>query len=841
MKNYQFILWAICLFVCQPFLSQNNCDPKGITTDPDNPVNTELPYYRNDFFDWRTEFFDVNSNFIGASQVYSPYSTNLNNNSNTLGLAVAKDYDPEDGWELMAWDMGFDEDNQPESPAAGNIHFILYNKYTSVLRIFVAGQDANAYNNAEIVLSIDQSSGPLGVQPSLLVDPTKFTGLDEHYSEPLKSVSSFLNGLVSNWFYADFFINFDPCVCNFESNMSFEVNMIDQAQLDISGDITGTIASVSGGSGTVENGKSFSVKDLIDGGKKVYEAYESGKKFTDKQEEVIEILNTPDNQLTAEQLEQREDFTAFQNLLDNDILEAGVAAFPYIKGALALVKFFTSNAESSSSSTKPQPMSVNTEINLSGTLTTSNPYITPTYFVPGSMNSDQQDNRYPYYNEVLGVFNITETPTVKLNKQTNASYDVGYNIWYDTYQGVFGNYWYTNYVITQSYEVEFNENLLKYYINPALNLDEEDVEILGSIFIETNKADLTASGIDKPRKPVTAESDIVPLNCLFSHNFSFGSYNSFDAEILTLNGTTTEYEFTDIQQNTWTGVNSYMPLNWDFLKPSSNPHGYGYTSSGGFITVPLMQDFEEITINLRIYLNITRPNGEHTLQVLTYPLDVTETTNITKPDFTNFPQLGLPWGTNPYNLYLENVVLTQDVYAYNITVGENVTAAPGYNINIVAGNEINVIPNAVIDPEIILTIDNSNNGGGYACYSSSPMPMQTETEMLAFCQSTTYQDIRTKTSPSIENPSQESETFEFTLYPNPTSENTYLSFELSKEEDIEIKIFDISGKLLNSSKQQSVSKGQHTVELQTSAYAPGYYVCQLSIGGVNKTKKIIVK
>jgi hypothetical protein len=838
MKLYQTLFCILSImYLPDGLFAQGPCDPKGITTNPDAPINSELPAYKNNFFDWRTEYYDVNSSFMNSSQIYSPFSPNLNNNSNTTWLSLNQDFKPEDGWELIAWDMGFDEDNIIVSPITGNVHFILYNKFTSIIRIFVAGKDETSYNTAEVILTV-YGTDQIPTQPSLLLDPNFISGLDKHFTEPLSSASNFLNGLESNWFYADFFIAFDPCVCEYKSEMVFEIKMIDEALITLSGDLIGTIADVSSGSGSVENGNSFSTSDLINGGKKAYNTYKSAAAFKTKQKVVFGIPNNlPYGMMTPEQQKANDALSTFQNVLNNDLLEAGMVALPFVKTALSLVKIFSASTSSPAESST-EPLAINTQVNLQGNIESSKTYISPAYYVPGSKGSIQQTNKYPYYNEQLGVFNLIETPTVSLNKVLNREVESGFHIT--------SSYPYTveysfEEVTTQAYFIEFNEDLLKYYLNPALDISSEDIQILGSIFIETHKTNMNDTGLDKERETISVESDVVPLNCLFSNNFSFGSYNTFDTEITQVNGITEGYEFSNLFQTNWTAVNTYMPLNWDFLSPSYAPTGYANNTNGGWVTVPLMEDFkEEMIINLRIYITITRPNGEHTLQVLSYPLEVEDVSAVTKPAFNNHPQLGSPYGTNPYTLLLEDVMLTQDVSAFNIIVGDNVTAFPGTTISIIGGNEIIVLPDAVLDPEIILLIDNSNNNESYACYEADMMPMQTAEQVKTFCLSNQYADLRTKSSFSTNSPN-ESEVVDFSLYPNPTSANTNISFSIETHKVVEIRIYDVTGKLLNESNKVSIAAGLHTIELETSQYVPGYYICELNIGGNVKTKKLIIR
>ncbi|MFM8912021.1 MAG: hypothetical protein ACKOE6_03740, partial [Flammeovirgaceae bacterium] len=91
------------------------CDVKGILTNPTAPVNTERPAKTNTFFDWRTQYYLVNSASINATQIESPYYQGYQN-LNVESLFTEKDMKPENGWELIGFDMGFNEDGSPKNP-----------------------------------------------------------------------------------------------------------------------------------------------------------------------------------------------------------------------------------------------------------------------------------------------------------------------------------------------------------------------------------------------------------------------------------------------------------------------------------------------------------------------------------------------------------------------------------------------------------------------------------------------------------------------------------------------------------------------------------------------------
>jgi hypothetical protein len=56
MKNIFIIIFI--LMSINLVWGQSLCPPNGITTNPDNPNNTQNPTMENDFFDWRIEDFN---------------------------------------------------------------------------------------------------------------------------------------------------------------------------------------------------------------------------------------------------------------------------------------------------------------------------------------------------------------------------------------------------------------------------------------------------------------------------------------------------------------------------------------------------------------------------------------------------------------------------------------------------------------------------------------------------------------------------------------------------------------------------------------------------------------
>jgi hypothetical protein len=101
MKNIIFIIFMILSHVS---FGQQNCDEKGITTDPNNPINPQgEPFLNNGDFNWLTPgLWDYyRSNW---EQVLNPFDDSGNPNIDYISVPIEiRDNKPEDGWELITY------------------------------------------------------------------------------------------------------------------------------------------------------------------------------------------------------------------------------------------------------------------------------------------------------------------------------------------------------------------------------------------------------------------------------------------------------------------------------------------------------------------------------------------------------------------------------------------------------------------------------------------------------------------------------------------------------------------------------------------------------------------
>jgi hypothetical protein len=264
-----------------PHRGQDPCARPQIETNPFNPKNTEWYSMRNRF-NWmdyvtyhnggkmRIPYFDNNNLYGGGlnSQRYfinpffdddeiylrhinlydKPALENVltydNNYSDYHRLVAEMDITSEEhGWELLWKSDGYESDgitplsnaNVTDYKAA---NFILYNRYTGMLRWFTAPQViGNTYNEIESVIEFKD----VDFIASLF---RNYNGLDQALDKPTVALSVASPAQTSfgkqHLSMADFNISYDPCVCYFDSKLAYKLNGITSANIDLYGQLEGT-------------------------------------------------------------------------------------------------------------------------------------------------------------------------------------------------------------------------------------------------------------------------------------------------------------------------------------------------------------------------------------------------------------------------------------------------------------------------------------------------------------------------------------------------------------------------------------------------------------------------
>jgi PKD repeat protein len=78
------------------------------------------------------------------------------------------------------------------------------------------------------------------------------------------------------------------------------------------------------------------------------------------------------------------------------------------------------------------------------------------------------------------------------------------------------------------------------------------------------------------------------------------------------------------------------------------------------------------------------------------------------------------------------------------------------------------------------------------------------------------------------------------LYPNPTSDVTNVSFDLTENTNVSINLFDISGRVVKTIPAQFLTSGNKTITMQTSDVNAGVYFANISTDKFSKTYRLVI-
>lgn len=494
-----FLIFAAGLIFYSSINAQ--CTLNGISTNPSAPVNNELPSKTNNYFDWRQPGWQNNSSCQALNLIESPfYKTD-----NLEILRASKDMQPEDGWELIRREFGYTDQHalKPEIPE--HTYFVLYNKFTGILRVLLKTCRGVDYNGTKITIKFEATSI---FETSLLDFTSTIKPLDVTFVQnpAAQSVSVFVNDK-TKWFYADFIMAYDPCTCKYKSKLNIISQLIQSSQISLQGSITGTVTSITNGQGTVANDGSYSFKDFVSSADKFAKVFSGVDEFIGKSKDVVNTLPA-----SADKINMLSGLDKLQNgLKDNQFLKTGLKAVPWLKSALGLIDMFSGGGKTAPQLTQLMPLAVNLTAQLSGSITTSNQYHNIIFSNPGSLDAKLDPDIYSFYNEVLGVFNFVNGP--KFNR---------YHI--DNGRGVISDwYWKLS-------------SPIKWVLNPASKLQLQDAQVAYTVQVSTTYPGATPPAVYTPggggssqgfntllgQDPGTGKweysTDYVDINCLGNTN-----------------------------------------------------------------------------------------------------------------------------------------------------------------------------------------------------------------------------------------------------------------------------------------------------------------------------------
>jgi len=378
----------------------------GISTNPANPINIELPSKRNTFFNWQDSLYTVQpitTDCIRGSKIESPFfKTN-----NLEALRQSKDMLWTDGWELVLRGFGLTEQNTYTSDPVPSLYLVLYNRYTGILRVLLKLCRGADYSMAQISVKFNELSE---LKSDLLeFSRGNISALDKAFTTPTASAGSVYVNDNTKWFYADFPMMFDPCTCMYKSKLEIISKLVANSSIALEGGVTGDIYTKDvGGKAQVQKSGSFSWQDFSGAVKgKVTTVNSSISTFLSASQTLAQNIGNIDTVNKKSALDN-----LANALKNNNFLKSGLAAVPWLSSAVSLVDAFIGGGNHSPQKVEILPLSVNLTAKLNGTISFASTYHDIIFTNPGSKDAKLDPVIYPYYNEVMGVFNLVKTPVI---------------------------------------------------------------------------------------------------------------------------------------------------------------------------------------------------------------------------------------------------------------------------------------------------------------------------------------------------------------------------------------------------------------------------------------------
>jgi hypothetical protein len=767
-------------------------------------------------FDWRQEFFTLyltnpSTNQTSTVTRYSPFfwrQGNLATKHLQDQPVNAKDFQPNDGWELVSKYLG--EEKDPDKVP----YLVLYNRYQGILRTFFfipAGFDYS-YNAARIDISFIRNTtfSPTVAFASNLLGyariPTK--GLDKFEKNIVSSTPIFVNSDGNFWLYADFPMAYDPCTCNYLTNIIIKPFLMNITKMEaIQNDVTqsSTNANSTTGNGFIPI-LDQSVKEVNDAVKKVTAISNTFKGglglieslypkhiFFDTKEKIDTSgstgLATIINYVPTKKL------TTFK--MPASLKDAGgqIGLF------LGLIELFSGSGTPTNTVAQK-----GLKFKISGIQTTEYPLTHTDIFVPGSDWPANAGNPLtkPVYDNTLGLFALVETPKIKFfNRITTAKGPVyefingkGQTVTSDEYNHV-------------AWDFKLQDDI-KYAINPASGYKPEPVDIKAALVFNVNAKCLN----DKFSKGWSP----FPPFC------TFNGPNTSSLKIVRAkkaDGTLSDTAVITTPLMPLSCIKDYV-AHLAFLG-NSELKAYGEAS-----TAPFHDD-----VRLLIMANLEQvndPTKQHlfTAQYKLFP----EQSTASIPN-TPISDIGL-------NPVFENLTLTADrtIQAWETVTFKGNVNTNGFKLTVIAGTEVNFENPSSFPATADIRI-------GLPTECNGTIPAQRPSQLYAFCAKAgtkKYDPVmptireRDEKDPII---AQKELKTMLNVVPNPFENRLTIHFALQEDSNVSISLTNAIGQVIKIQEFTQKGIGEYDEIMETNDVAPGVYYLTLQTKFGVETKKIV--
>ncbi|NUM30969.1 MAG: T9SS type A sorting domain-containing protein [Bacteroidetes bacterium] len=830
-------------------LAKAQCPERTNTTNPDSTNG----------YDWRNLKL-ADTVWIGSdpwTHIQGVFNSSQNANIGFLAT-LPKDMQPEDGWELLYVDIG----TNPASGGNSTNHpkLVLYNKFRSVMRVFVCITGTNSdYNKASVYLSWDgYINGTLIGNANLSAYNSPIDALDDFNESKifisLKKFNQWDNNGANPggyyWLMGEFPIMYDPCVCNYNSSFNIGARLASTGDLQFNifeSQEKGAKTASSGTPNSTSKGFARSIGYLGDAAKKGNEFEKTLNEVNNALEDIFGVVHS----LTS-------DSTPFK-------MPEWAKQIPKVGVIVGVAEFLISGGNKTSGSATQTTLKIPNLIS-QGNLTFNSPFGINKFGTPGGDHTNEPSDHIPHYDNPIGVFNLLETPELEyVDYFLNASDAAASVDWLH----VNNQMWHLP--TLRQYRVK---NDLKYIVNPHSGLELVDIQA---------KISFTMGGdFDK----IVGDEGVTSRH---TWPVSFGggtinklvNYGPYGPVIL---GTDTNADMRkawdrmgvtlDFRSDSFPGINRYIfGTPWKALGcfPGTTfiltIYSSGYYENTPKLTCKVRAvfkrkddpDAKEViwvgTFNVKTTQSGLQDNTNNRYRITTYDqygvqqilvphyadisrykfnYDISVINSGNRSGNTVWP---LKYELNPANLIFANThVAAGNYFATNkITIGPNVTMDEGIIFR--AGVNIEVLENVELAQNVELDISSK----WHPDCDRNVYEVDQNT-IISFCNdSLKYKpkfilSKRDIVEESVEdNRKINNGNLAFSVYPNPSTNIVNVRITSDNSTDYSLQIIDISGKVY-----QTVSTIEPVLRINIEGLADGIYFIKVTDNqGINKVEKLL--
>jgi Secretion system C-terminal sorting domain len=760
-------------------------------------LNTTTPTVN--VWDWRTEWWDanINTNVTGPLiRVVSPFHSLISNNDNSnnsnirhFAIALDKDYKPDDGWELLAKNLGVSGGISISDP-----YVIFYNKNTGIVRSFflIAQLFSETLNNdaakgGSIKISFyNKDPGPLQYQSNLLTSySSPLLPLDQLKRDADIIRANEFRTFIPYWLYADFPVIFDPCTCSNKGSFKIETSLINSGNVDIKIESLPYQSPVKSDAVNKDAALFHSFSDFsgkVGGGLSATRS--TGEALGTLRDAVIKQPIDLAVKLDKDLVKLKGVFDKIGKI--TEIIPVAGAAY---NAVISLVDFFSGGGGASSA---PSPIMIMNDFKATGTISSSSAKNIVIIPIPGSDQSGITAAAKPVYNNILGVFNLLYTPRVTIKNKY--AYTVTPPIKVCGPWGIDNNYW-----------ISVDAESIKFTINPVLNIDLSNSTIKAALIVESGYKDVFTT--------TNLQHDISQSGGAQVYRSSYYPLNSINECI--------GYLYKNNKGDCGAGS-----------PPSSN---------NGLLEDGVLKKYFAAQVYLKVIAKL-HPTGatnydQDIIFIAKYPVKINYVP-VTQPISAGIEDLAEDI-ILPENLPIRDL---SSFTAFNtISIGSTTIGPLPRPVFFKAGEAIILREGGVITPLHSIRV------GGIYSSTASPLPSlkATSAELTTFCGGSGYNGVNNERNIASRQAAPEEvqlltkEEF-FTFYPNPATDQVTFKYFIEEDSPVRLSVMDLSGKPVGLLIDEYKEMGDYVHNFDASDLAAGMYIIKFESDKMSRTEKLVV-